>query len=122
MCSGHHDHDRNRTRPDSDGYVAGSRNWQGEFPATPGRLLGLALIRFYQLTLSGFIGQSCRHVPTCSEYGYESVARYGLWKGSFMALFRFMRCGPGGTWGYDPVPKTLDDSKRWWAPWRLWRL
>lgn len=107
MCAEHHHHPR-------------SRNWQGAFPKTPGRLLGLALIRAYQLTLSSLIGQSCRHSPTCSEYGYEAVARHGLWKGSFMALFRFMRCGPGGTWGYDPVPEVLETRFKWWAPWRLW--
>ncbi len=116
MCEtpGHH-------HPRPDGYTGPSRNWQGKFPKTPGRLLGLTLIRAYQLTLSSLIGQSCRHTPTCSEYGYEAVARHGLWKGGFMALFRFMRCGPGGTWGYDPVPEKLGSKQHWWTPWRFWK-
>lgn len=118
MCAHHSGHDHSRP----DGYSGKSRNWQGQFPKTPGRLIGLVLIRAYQLTLSSLIGQSCRHMPTCSEYGYEAVARHGLWKGSFMALFRFVRCGPGGTWGYDPVPKELDKRFTWWAPWRLWKV
>ncbi len=117
MCD-HPEHDHARPQ----GYSGASRNWQGSFPKTPGRLLGLALIRLYQLTLSSLIGQSCRHMPTCSEYGYEAVARYGLWNGSFMALFRFMRCGPGGTWGYDPVPDQLSPRHHWWTPWRFWKL
>lgn len=99
-----------------------SRNFSGPWRRTPGRLLGTGLIRFYQLTLSGFIGNSCRHAPTCSEYGYEAVARHGLWKGGFMALFRFMRCGPGGTHGFDPVPETLGPDLSAWKPWRLWRV
>ena len=98
------------------------RNWNGPFRKTPGRLLGMGFIRLYQLTLSGFIGNSCRHLPTCSEYGYEAVARHGLWRGGFMTLFRVMRCGPGGTHGFDPVPEALENRLRWWAPWRLWRL
>ena len=89
---------------------------------TPGRLFGMGFIRLYQLTLSGFIGNSCRHLPTCSEYGYEAVARHGLWRGGFMTLFRVMRCGPGGTHGFDPVPEALENRLRWWAPWRLWRV
>ncbi len=98
-----------------------SRNWSGRFDRTPGRLFGLGLIRLYQLTLSGFIGNSCRHLPTCSEYGYESVARHGLWSGGWMTLFRVVRCGPGGTSGFDPVPERLERGA-WRAPWRLWHL
>ena len=98
------------------------RNWRGPFRKTPGRLFGMGFIRLYQLTLSGFIGNSCRHLPTCSEYGYEAVARHGLWRGGFMTLFRVVRCGPGGTHGFDPVPPVLESRFQWWAPWRLWRL
>jgi putative membrane protein insertion efficiency factor len=82
----------------------------------------MGLIRLYQITLSSLIGNSCRHMPTCSEYGYEAVARHGLWPGFWMALFRFVRCGPGGTWGFDPVPSMLDPDIRWYAPWRYWRV
>ena len=109
-------------KPRLDGYGGPTRNWSGPFPKTPDRLLGMALIRAYQLTLSSLIGNSCRHVPTCSEYGYEAVARHGLWAGSWMALFRFARCGPGGTWGFDPVPPHLGAGLRWYAPWRYWSV
>ena len=74
---------------------------------TPGRLFGTALVRLYQLTLSGFVGNSCRHLPTCSEYAYEAIARHGLWAGGWMGLFRVCRCGPGGTHGIDRVPEQL---------------
>jgi len=103
-------------------HVNRSRNWSGPFPKTPGRLLGMGFIRLYQLTLSGFIGNSCRHIPTCSEYGYEAVARHGLWPGFWMALFRFARCGPGGTSGLDPVIETLPERNKWYLVWRYWRL
>ncbi|MBW0369783.1 membrane protein insertion efficiency factor YidD [Ensifer adhaerens] len=97
------------------------RNWSGPFRKTPGRLLGMALIRAYQLTLSSFIGNSCRHLPTCSEYGYEAIARHGFWAGGWMTLFRVARCGPGGTHGFDPVPERLAPRLVWYAPWRFWR-
>ena len=113
------------SRSDRGGYPSAysrTRNYAGPFSKTPGRLFGMGVIRLYQLTLSGFIGNSCRHLPTCSEYGYEAIARHGFWRGGWMALFRVMRCGPGGTHGFDPVPEKLDAAKRWWAPWRLWHL
>ena len=93
------------------------RNWSGPFPKTPARLFGIGIIRLYQLTLSSLIGNSCRHMPTCSEFGYEAIARHGLWAGGWMTLFRVARCGPGGTWGIDPVPEKLDGRVRWYAPW-----
>lgn len=113
--------------PASDAHVTSgagssrSRNWAGPFAKTPGRLFGMGFVRLYQLTLSGFIGNSCRHLPTCSEYGYEAIARHGLWSGGWMTVFRVVRCGPGGTSGFDPVPERLANGFVWWAPWRLWR-
>lgn len=94
------------------------RNWRGPFRRTPGRFLGMGLIRLYQLTLSSFIGNGCRHVPTCSEYGYEAIARHGLWPGSWMTLYRIARCGPGGKGGLDPVPVKLAGKLLWLTPWR----
>lgn len=98
------------------------RNYTGHWPHTPGRLFGTGFVRLYQLTLSGLVGSHCRHMPTCSEYAYEAVARHGLWRGAWMALFRVMRCGPGGTHGIDNVPTSLGPRFVWWAPWRLWHV
>jgi putative membrane protein insertion efficiency factor len=104
------------------GHQTRSRNWSGPFAKTPGRLLGMGLVRLYQLTLSSLIGNSCRHMPTCSEYGYEAIARHGLWSGGWLTLFRVGRCGPGGTWGVDPVPEKLPAGIRWWGLWTYWRV
>lgn len=110
-------HDHTHDRPERR-----SRNWAGPRPRTPGRLVGTGLVLLYQFTLSGFVGNSCRHLPTCSEYAYEAVARHGLWAGCWLALFRVMRCGPGGTHGIDNVPERLDERHRWYMPWRYWRI
>ncbi|MCB1478865.1 MAG: membrane protein insertion efficiency factor YidD [Tepidamorphaceae bacterium] len=85
--------------------ATGTRNYSGSWPRTPGRVFGTALVRLYQLTLSGFIGNHCRHFPTCSEYAYEAIARHGLMRGSWLAAIRVSRCRPGGTSGIDPVPE-----------------
>lgn len=45
----------------------------------------------------------CRFRPTCSEYMYSAVEKYGLLKGILMGLWRIMRCGPWSKGGYDPV-------------------
>lgn len=81
-----------------------SRNYDGPWHRTPGRLVGMALVRFYQIVFSPFVGGHCRHIPTCSEYAYEAVARHGLLRGGFLSARRVARCGPFGTAGLDPVP------------------
>ncbi|HET7011954.1 MAG TPA: membrane protein insertion efficiency factor YidD [Anaerolineales bacterium] len=69
------------------------------------RLPVLALIRGYQLTLSRALpSNTCRFTPTCSHYGYQAIARYGLLKGGALATWRVLRCQPFSRGGYDPVP------------------
>ncbi|WP_374656404.1 membrane protein insertion efficiency factor YidD [Dongia sp.] len=68
------------------------------------RLIGTVPIRFYQLTLSGFVGFHCRYQPTCSAYGIEAIERHGLIKGMALTFRRIARCHPWGGSGYDPVP------------------
>ena len=65
----------------------------------------VGLIKLYQLAVSPMIGPSCRHYPTCSQYSVEALKAHGLIRGLYLALKRILRCRPGGTHGYDPVPK-----------------
>ena len=64
-----------------------------------------SLIRFYQRHISPAFPARCRFRPTCSAYAYEAVTKYGVLKGGYLALRRFLRCHPfyKGNW-YDPVP------------------
>ncbi|HHY92618.1 MAG TPA: membrane protein insertion efficiency factor YidD [Firmicutes bacterium] len=64
----------------------------------------LFLIRFYQRFVSPLLGPHCRYLPTCSQYAYEAVSRYGTWRGGWLGVKRVLRCHPWGGRGYDPVP------------------
>jgi putative membrane protein insertion efficiency factor len=64
----------------------------------------LLLIRGYQHTLSHVFAGSCRFYPSCSQYTYEAVSRYGWLRGSWMGARRIARCHPFAKGGYDPVP------------------
>ena len=92
-------------------------------PGLGGRL-ALGLIRFYQLTLSAFMGRHCRYLPTCSEYTSDAIRMHGAWPGLWMGLARIQRCRPGGGDGFDPVPETLNETARWYLPWRygIWKM
>ncbi len=66
--------------------------------------LGLGFIRLYQRTLGRVLPPSCRFTPSCSYYGYEAINKYGLVRGSWLAIKRIARCHPWNPGGYDPVP------------------
>ena len=93
--------------------------WIGQAP----RLAGRALITAYRYTLSPLVGFHCRHLPTCSDYADQALARFGLWAGGWMTLARLCRCNPLGTSGLDFVPDQLPAEARWYLPWRYarWR-
>jgi putative membrane protein insertion efficiency factor len=89
----------------------------------PFKVFSVGLIVLYRYTFSAIAGRTCRHLPTCSEYTQEAIWTFGFWPGGWMGLARFVRCRPGGTHGYDPVPQALPASGRWYLPWRYghWR-
>ncbi|HYP56993.1 MAG TPA: membrane protein insertion efficiency factor YidD [Beijerinckia sp.] len=87
----------------------------------PLRLAAHCAIRAYQLTFSSIAGRQCRHLPTCSAYMDEAIARHGLWAGGFMGFARLCRCHPWGTAGFDPVPQHLPSGSHWLKPWSYGR-
>jgi len=64
----------------------------------------IKLIKIYQ-TIPGDFHNSCRHIPTCSNYAIEAIEEYGIIRGSFLSIKRIIKCNPFGTKGYDPVPR-----------------
>lgn len=71
----------------------------------------LALIRLYQKIFSldhGFFSffypsGFCRFQPTCSQYTYQAIEKYGAWRGWWLGLKRILRCHPYSQGGWDPV-------------------
>ena len=66
--------------------------------------LFILMIKFYQRGISPYKRPCCRYIPTCSQYAYEAVMKYGALKGGYLALRRILRCHPFHKGGYDPVP------------------
>ena len=84
----------------------------GEIGALSPRLtvpqrLAIGLLRGYQLLLSPLYAGSCRFVPSCSVYAVEAIGRFGVLRGSFLAIRRLSRCRPLARHGFDPVPGPL---------------
>lgn len=87
-------------------------------PGLPARA-GLALLTAYKYGVSPVFyafGVRCRHEPTCSAYAADAVRAQGLWRGSWLAAGRVLRCRPGGTHGYDPAPARPSVAP-WWKIW-----
>jgi putative membrane protein insertion efficiency factor len=75
------------------------------------KYLGMGLIWVYQHTFSIILPSSCRFTPSCSQYGYTAIERFGLIRGGWMAIRRIARCHPFYTGSLiDPVPE-LTTSK-----------
>jgi putative membrane protein insertion efficiency factor len=53
--------------------------------------------------LAGLFGGGCRFEPSCSHYAEDALRKYGLLRGSLMAVRRILRCHPWHEGGYDPV-------------------
>lgn len=72
----------------------------------------LFAIKIYQKTLSldhGFMSKIygkplCRFYPTCSQYTFKAVNKFGILKGLFLGIKRFFRCHPWNEGGVDDVP------------------
>ena len=81
-------------------------------------ILKIILIKFikgYKFVISPLFGQSCRYLPTCSEYSIEALKEFSLAKATFLRLKRILSCHPikflGGGDGFDPVKKEMKAKK-----------
>lgn len=69
----------------------------------------------YRYSISPFLPPSCRHVPSCSQYMLDALKLHGPFTGLILGTDRILRCRPGGTHGYDPVPLIVFRRYRPWA-------
>ena len=72
--------------------------------------LYLKFIRIYRVILSplthsifGVHFSGCRFSPSCSEYSYEAVIKFGIFKGLARSFLRVSRCNPFSRGGFDPL-------------------
>ena len=65
--------------------------------------LATSLIEVYKYLISPILPSSCRFHPSCSEYAVDALKKYGLLRGTWLALKRIARCHPLSAGGYDPV-------------------
>ena len=70
---------------------------------SPAAYVILLLLRFYKKFISPILPPACRFTPTCSEYTFEAVERYGALRGVFLGMKRIARCNPFCKGGFDPV-------------------
>ncbi|MBU2575642.1 membrane protein insertion efficiency factor YidD [Patescibacteria group bacterium] len=71
----------------------------------------LSIIKLYQKTLSPdhgllksfFPHGACKYYPTCSQYAYDAIKKFGIIKGVRFGVKRIIRCNPWSKGGCDPV-------------------
>ena len=73
------------------------------------------MIKIYKFLISPWLGNSCRYMPTCSDYSIEALKTYGFFKGILLSVKRILTCHPikflGGGEGFDPVNKKIKFKK-----------
>ena len=67
------------------------------------RYLGVGLVWLYRVTFGALFPTTCKYHPSCSQYALDAIRRYGLVRGSVLAVWRVLRCNPLSDGGLDPV-------------------
>ncbi len=66
----------------------------------------------YQKHISSRTPPQCRFYPTCSNYTYTAIERFGAFRGTLMGIWRILRCNPFNPGGYDPVPEKKEKKEK----------
>jgi putative membrane protein insertion efficiency factor len=110
-----------RHTPEECGSACAIRDAEGGFAAPAedrvmptsngiGVRIALLTLRIYKAYLSVLFAGSCRFEPTCSQYSYEAIERFGVGRGAWLGMKRLLRCHPlSRRFGYDPVPEKWEE-------------
>ena len=71
----------------------------------------IKVIKLYKYLVSPLIGQSCRYLPTCSEYSIDALKTFGFFKGLLLSMKRILSCHPWSNGGFDPIKKKIKVKK-----------
>lgn len=63
----------------------------------------ILIIKGYQKYISPLKPATCRFYPTCSEYAVQALDKYGVIRGSLLAMIRILKCHPFHPGGFDPL-------------------
>lgn len=68
--------------------------------------VGIILIGIYRSVFTAHLGAGvCRFEPTCSAYANEAFIKYPFLTAFKLTFNRLIKCRPGSSFGYDPVPQ-----------------
>jgi len=70
----------------------------------------LATIRFYQRFISPIKPPTCRFYPSCSNYTFQAIEKYGALKGTWLGIKRIAKCHPFHKGGFDPLVSTFKEE------------
>ena len=79
----------------------------------PAYFVEILLIYFYRFVISPFLPHVCKYTPSCSKYFLLSLKEYGVFKGTFFGIKRFLKCNPFSKGGIDPVKPNIKGNIKW---------
>ena len=71
----------------------------------------IKIVQSYKYLISPLFGNSCRYLPSCSDYAIEALKTFGIFKSLFLSFKRILSCHPWGNGGFDPVKKRGEIKK-----------
>ena len=79
------------------------------------KIILIRIIKLYKFFISPFLGNSCRYMPTCSDYCIDAIKTHNFIKAIYLSSKRILSCHPikflGGGEGFDPVNKKMKTRK-----------
>ncbi|MEG1509645.1 MAG: membrane protein insertion efficiency factor YidD [Clostridia bacterium] len=75
--------------------------------------LGKLFLRFYKQCINPLLFSNCKFTPSCSSYCYQSIEKYGIFRGSLRGFLRILRCNPFSKGGFNPVRDNLKGKAKW---------
>ena len=71
----------------------------------------IVFVMLWRRLVSPLYGDVCKYHPSCSAYGLKALQTHGAIYGSWLTIWRILRCNPWSKGGYDPVPGTPEDAQ-----------